>query len=1068
MKLFLPKTIVCFALLLLSGTLSVYAQTITGRVSDASAKPLQGVTVMFKGTASGTVTDARGNYTINNRTGAKILVFSCIGMKEEEIQIAGMSKIDVTMKEDVSFLDDVVVIGYAEQKRKDVMGSVVSVDSRSVLSVPSNNFTESLSGKMAGVRVVTVDGEPDSPVEIKVRGTGSITQDSSPLYIVDGFPVDNISDIAAQDIKSVDVLKDAFSTAIYGSRGAYGVVLITTKDAARGKISLEYDGYWGVKRMSNPDAVEVCGPYDFARYSYEMAVLSGSDLTYRANFGNFKDMELYADFKGNDWLHKLYGNTGVNYNHNIRLSGSVGKTRWNASYTHYGEDAIMMNSNFRRDNFNFRGTSSPVKSLTFSFSARYSNSVVKGTETSSVNDKGTATSGRLIHALRYSPVPLEYLENLDDEEALTNFGTNPVSDVNDNDRRTRRESWNVSGNVTWTIIPNLKLKIDGGMDNYSGNLYRFYGLTSYYTRSKATILNKPNTQETTENSRSYRNTNTLTYNFENILPKKHKLDLLLGQEYIFRQSSKDNVVAEGFPDFYDSDMARRYRGSAELISSSSKFYNENEVLLSFFCRGNYCFDDRYSLSAAFRADGSSKFAAGNRWGYFPSVAAAWNISNEPWMKQFRMIDQLKIRYSFGAAGNNRIPAGSVRRLFNANQTTWIDGASNIVVPNSTMPNPDLKWETTLSHNLGIDFTFFKRRFSGTLEAYNNVTRDLLIEFPVSGSGYNSQFRNLGSVLNRGVELSLNGILVEKRNVGLSVSGNIAYNFNKVLSLGGVKSIQATSGWQSVGTTWDYLVSEGDALGSVYGYLCDGWYLGEDFNWNGSRWVLKDGVVKAASTVVSSLMPGVPKYKDISGPDGVPDGEVDEYDKVKLGNVNPDLTGGFSISMNFYGFDLNAAFSFGIGGKVYNANKIELTTRGAYAHRNVLTMSAPGSAFTHIDWATGDRIVDPAVLDEVNKDAVMWNPYNTQYIMSDYFLEDRSFLRLNSLSLGYTVPQALTQKAKIQRLRFYVTGSNLFCLSHYSGFDPEVSTRRYTYMTPGVDSSAYPKTINVVLGASISF
>ncbi len=292
MKLFLPKTIVCFALLLLSGTLSVYAQTITGRVSDASAKPLQGVTVMFKGTASGTVTDARGNYTINNRTGAKILVFSCIGMKEEEIQIAGMSKIDVTMKEDVSFLDDVVVIGYAEQKRKDVMGSVASVDSRAVLSVPSNNFTESLSGKMAGVRVVTVDGEPDSPVEIKVRGTGSITQDSSPLYIVDGFPVDNISDIAAQDIKSVDVLKDAFSTAIYGSRGAYGVVLITTKDAARGKISLEYDGYWGVKRMSNPDAVEVCGPYDFARYSYEMAVLSGSDIHSRTLLQDNSDHRL--------------------------------------------------------------------------------------------------------------------------------------------------------------------------------------------------------------------------------------------------------------------------------------------------------------------------------------------------------------------------------------------------------------------------------------------------------------------------------------------------------------------------------------------------------------------------------------------------------------------------------------------------------------------------------------------------------------------------------------------------------------------------------------------------------
>jgi len=1066
MRNLISRTVLSILALLLST--AGFAQTIRGTVSDSQKQPLQGVTVILKGTTSGTVTDAKGNYTINNKTGAKTLVFSCIGMKDEEVQISGKTTVNATLKEDISYLDEIVVIGYAEQQRKDLMGAVASVDSKTILSTPSNNFTESLSGKMAGVSVVTTEGEPDATIDIKVRGTGSITQDSSPLYIVDGFPVDNISDIAAQDIKSVDVLKDAFSTAIYGSRGAYGVILITTKDGARGRVSLDYDGYYGVRMMSNANAIQVANPYEFAKYSYEMAMLAGSDITYKNVLGNFQDMDLYKNFEGNNWVKRTFGNTGVTYNHSVRVSGSEGKTRWNASYTHYGEDAIMNGSQFKRNNFSFRGTSNPIKALSFSLSARYSNSVVNGTEVNALNDKGTSTSGRLIHALRYSPIPLDYLEEIEDDEAQNSFGSNPEADVKDNDRKTTKENWNISGNAIWTIIPNLKLKVDGGMDSYSSNQYRFYGLTSYYTRSKATILNKPNTNEVTSLSKTFRNTNTLTYNFNEILKREHKLDLLLGQEYIYKTGHKETTVAEGFPTFYDSDMARRYRGSAEAITSSQNFYSENEVMLSFFTRANYSYDNRYSISAAFRADGSSKFAASNRWGFFPSVAASWNIANEKWLKKAKNVNQLKIRYSFGAAGNNRIPTGSVRRAFTAWQTTWIQDATNIITPDSSMPNADLKWETTLSHNVGIDFSFFKTRLSGTIEAYNNTTNDLLIKFPITGSGYSSQYRNLGSVLNQGLELSLKGVVIEKRNIGLSLNGNVAYNRNKVLSLGGLEYIQANSGFQSTGTNWDYLVTVNEALGNVYGYVNDGWYVGDDFTWNGNRWVIKEGVVKAASTVTYSLRPGVAKYKDISGPEGVPDGEINEYDKVKLGNVNPDLIGGFGLSMNFFGFDLNAAFSFGIGGKVLNANKLELTTKGAYSHRNVLSTSTPGSAFTNIDWETGELITDPVRLDQVNENATMWNPYNTLYVVSSYFLEDRSFLRMNSLSLGYTIPRHLTQRIRMQKFRVYVTASNLFCLSNYSGYDPEVSTRRSTCLTPNVDYSAYPRSLSIVGGLNISF
>jgi TonB-linked SusC/RagA family outer membrane protein len=1061
------------AVLVLCGA-EALAQTITGKVLDQDRNPLPGVSVYLKGTTNGVMTDSAGNYFINNRTGSKILVFSCVGLKEIEMTIANRSVINVFMEEDLNVLDETVVIGYQQVQRRDLMGAVSSADSKAVSAIPSPNFTSSLAGKLAGVDVKTTEGDPDADVQIRVRGTGSITQDASPLYIVDGFPVNSISDINPQDIKSVDVLKDAFSTAIYGSRGAYGVVLVTTKEGSRGRVSVSYDGYGGIKKMANIDNYELMTPYQFAQSVYESAMVFNTPTAYTTRFGDFQDMGLYKTIDGNDWRRRLFGRTGTTMNHFINVSGSSDKVRWSASYGRMDEDAIMIYSSFHRNNLSFRTNYTPVKKLAFNFSLRYSSTTIEGSGSNSVNDKGNnAGTGRMLQAMKYSPIPMNYLQDIEDYDIYSQeFGTNPIRDVVDNDNHRKRENWNFSGNVTWTIIPNLRLKVEGGVDNWEEIHERFYGLSAYFTRVKADVPNKPSTDNSTGYSRTYRNVNTLSYNFAEIFKKdkRHRLDLMLGQEFSFRKVRTETVVAQGFPVFYDADMARRYRSSASLISAAGNAYAENEVMLSFFGRANYVFDNRYSVSGALRADGSSKFAPGHQWGFFPSAAVSWTISNEPWFKKVKNIDQIKIRYSFGAAGNNRIPSGQVFRLFSSGQDTRIYNVTNRIVAKSVMPNENLEWEKTLSHNIGLDFAFFKQRLSGTFELYHNTSKDLLVNFPLSGVGYASQYRNIGSVLNRGIELSLRGVLLEKKNVGITISGNVAFNQNRVLSLGGLEEIQTESRIES-SLGWDYVVKPGDPLGVIYGYESDGWYLVDDFDMtiNSSSglpsWKLKEGVADATDVIASlGMRPGSPKFKDQNG-----DGRINSDDKVRIGSALPFLTGGFNFSAVIYGIDLSAAFNFSMGNKIYNGDKLSITQRTRQGrYRRLSSICAPGSAWTNIDWSTGAVITDPDLLAEVNKDAKMFAPTMDNLFLSDYYIEDGSFLRFSTLTIGYTIPASITQWAHISKLRIYASASNLFCWTNYSGYDPEVDCRRSTPMTPGIDFSAYPKSISIIGGLNLSF
>lgn len=541
---------------------------------------------------------------------------------------------------------------------------------------------------------------------------------------------------------------------------------------------------------------------------------------------------------------------------------------------------------------------------------------------------------------------------------------------------------------------------------------------------------------------------------------------MIGHEWIITKSSKLTNIVHGFPETFTAADAWKLTSMGTPFSIDN-FYDPDDKLLSYFGRINYDYQSKYLLSATFRADGSSKFAAGNQWGYFPSAAVAWRVSSENFMEGTKeWLDDLKLRFSYGTAGNNNIPSGQMVQTYSNSATSWINGFSNYWAPSKTMANPDLKWETTITRNLGLDFTVLGGKLNGTIEAYLNTTTDLLIQFPVGGTGYDTQYRNMGKTENKGIEASINWTIVNKKDWGVSFNANIGFNKNTIKDLGMMNDFGAETYWASSEIGNDFWIAKGGSVGQMYGYRSDGRYEASDFvgyDAATDSWILKEGVVDA-SAVVGKIRPGSMKLKNI---DGSEDNKVTTDDREIIGDANPLHTGGFGISAYAYGFDLSANFNWSFGNDVYNANKIEFTQTGKYQYRNMTSEMADGKRWTNLR-ADGTLSTDLEGLAAMNANTTMWSPLTDRMIFSDWAVEDGSFLRLNTLTLGYTLPKSLLSKVKIQNLRFYVTGYNLFCLTSYTGYDPEVSTIRKTNLTPGVDYSAYPKSRQFVVGVNLNF
>ena len=1034
-------------LLLLVGNLS--AQTIKGTVSEKSGEPVIGATVMETGShGNGVITDLEGNFVLTLKGNTKKITVSYVGMKTQTLSVAGKTTVDVVLEDEATSLNDVVVIGYGSVKRKDITGSVSTVGSEALASVPVASASEALTGKLAGVQVSTSEGSPDATVKIRVRGGGSITQSNAPLFIVDGFPVDDISNIPATDIEDITVLKDASSTAIYGSRGANGVILVTARNGKSGKVHVSYNTYYSWKTIAKKIS------------------------SYTDYFGNYQDIDLYNNVKGNDWQDMTYGRIGHTYNHNLSITGGTENIKYSFSYAHINDKAIMIGSNFKRDNFSLKLNTKPSKRTTIDLQVRFSDTKVRG---GGANDaKGSYnTDKRLKDAVIYPVIPLKGLD-----EANTSFDDSdmnifdPITSAADNDEKKQNKNFNMAGAFGWEIMKNLTLKTEFGYDYYTMYDQRYYGLTSYQARNYAdqAFADHPLISLDNDVRERFRNTNTINYDFKNLIKNKdHSLNMLLGHEYIITKEHENINQIVGFPKTYDAATAWRL-SSQGTASGTSDFYSPDDKLLSFFSRANYSYKDKYLASVTFRADASSKFSKENRWGYFPSAALAWRITSEKFMNSTKKwLDDLKLRLSFGTAGNNNIPSGQLIQEYmtysaTSSQRTWVNGFTTLLRPSNFMANPNLKWETTITRNIGLDWTLFNGKLNGSFEFYKNTTKDLLIAFPVSGTGYEFQYRNLGKTQNSGFETTFTWHVVNKRNWGIDLSGNINFNRNKIIQLG-IKDYYNDTHWASSEIDPEYVVAVGGRVGEIVGYQNAGRYEVSDFtgyNASTDKWTLKDGV-DDATAIIGKLRPGALKLKDQDG-----DHKVTASDKVKIGDVTPDCFGGFNINARVYNFDLSAQFNYSIGNQEYNANKIEYTTTGKYIYRNMIDVMKEGKRWTNLDPETGLLSNDPDRLAKLNEHTTMWSPYMSKMVLTDWAIEDASFLRLNTLTIGYTLPNHLTHRVGINSLRVYCTGYNLFTITGYSGFDPEADTFRKTALTPNVDYSAYPKSRSFVIGLNLNF
>jgi TonB-linked SusC/RagA family outer membrane protein len=1062
----MKKILLLFSMLIFAvGSVLAQTKDVSGKVTDKVTKePIPGVSIVVKGTNTVASTDGNGQFKIRiPASGSTVLQAKYIGYKTQELTVGTQTTFNFSLEEDVAALKEVVInIGYGTVRKKDLTGAVSSVSAEVIAAAPVSSALEAIQGRVAGITIATTEGAPDAELTVRVRGGGSITGDNSPLYIVDGFPVASIADIAPQDIESIDILKDASSTAIYGSRGANGVVLVNTKNSKNGKTAISYNVFAGTRELANK--LGLISPSDYVNWQYERALLDGSVADYTQYFGNYQDIDLYANVPTNDWQEIIFGRTGTTFNQSLNISGGGEKTKYSLSHSFVKDRAIMQLSSFERQNINFKLNHKLFDRLTLDFGVRYANTKTKGGGVNEQNEISSADS-RLKNAMLYPSFAVPGLTTTTETDDEFNL-YNPLVSITDNDQFVQRKTYNFSGAINYDIIDNLRLRTEAGYDGYRNDQERFYGNTTYYVRNVplGPNQNKPALIFTNTERNTFRNTNTLNYNFSKILNKDHNLNALLGQEFIKTESNVLSNVIHGFPETFDFNLTRTLVTEGK-ANSVENFYNPDDKLLSFFGRVNYDYLGKYLLSATFRADGSSKFTTGNRWGYFPSVSAAWRISQENFMGDTKAwLSDLKLRASYGTAGNNNIPPGQTVQSFQSTNTTWVNGANSFWAPSKIMANPDLQWETTVTKNIGLDFALLDSKITGSIDAYLNRTKDLLLLFPVPGTGYDFQYRNIGETQNKGLEFGVNWNAVRKTNFDLSVSANISFNRNEVISLGSIKNINGSSNWASTEIGVDYLVEEGASIGRIYGYKNDGRYEVSDFegyNATSGKWILKPGTVDATS-FIGTVRPGTMKIKDISG-----DGKIDLSDRSIIGNANPLNTGGFSLNSRIYNFDIGAYFNWSYGNDVYNANKIEYTSTSKYSSRNMIDIMASGNRWTNLR-PDGTISNDAAELTAMNAGTTLWSPYMKTFVLSDWAVEDGSFLRLSTLTLGYTLPKSISEKLKMKKLRFYASAYNLWLLTDYTGFDPEVSTRRRTNLTPGVDYSAYPKSRSYVFGLNVNF
>lgn len=1065
-------------------------QPIRGKVmDDSSGAALPDVSVILSGTRIGTTTGTDGSFTLTFPADGKkhTLEISHAGYASQTLPAANTGSIFVRLKKAAAQLEDVVVIGYQTVKRRDALASISSVSAKDLKDIPLNSAEESLAGRLAGVQVTGSEGSPNAQVLIRVRGGGSITQDNSPLYVVDGIQVDNaLSTMSLQDIESINVLKDAASTSIYGARGANGVVIITTKGGhnTNGKTNITYSGFVGLSKLEKELPVQ--DPYDYMYYQFERAQQTG-DTSGIAPYGNKWDSVLkYKNVPAYDWQKKVLGRTAFQQTHNVSMSGGTEQTQYFLSLSDTRQDFTMQGSDYGRKLIAFRLDHKANDRVRVGLNVRYNNTIIDGAGTSAT---GSSALNFLRQVIRYRPFLLPgQSDNSFDAAYYSETNANSLALVNPVllNNATYRKSYNniidLNTYVNYTINRWISFRSTVGYDFNNLRMDAFDDTLTYNARTNGAGM--PIADITSTTHQTIDNNNVFTFSNESSTSrfKEHNdVTLIVGEETYQTHERDYYVETRFFPPGTSSGAALANMNLGTPPNSSTPEPKPTSLdlpttMLSFFTRLTYGYDKKYLAYVSLRADGSSLFPDQNHWGYFPAATVAWRLSQEKFLQQSSWVNDLKMRVSFGAAGNNRIAPFQYVTSFNTNSQYGLNDNLVTAYASALLPDPGLKWETTISRNLGIDASLFKDRVGVTVDVYSNTTKNLLVNTPVpTSSGYTTQIQNIGSTSNKGVELQLTATVMQKGSFHWTASYNMSFNQNKIVSLGAQNSYLQNSNWAGTSNPADYIVKVGQPVGAMWGLVTDGFYSTNDFNYNPATrvYTLKAGQPNDGSITATTPMPGSIKFKSISG-----DSVISNNDRTIIGNSQPKFFGGLAQNFSYKGFDCSIFINFQYGNKIYNDNKLEFSS-GYTPGATLLgimkdrwhTVDGNGNAYESL---VGGQVVgaSPDSLNALNKGAKIWIPLvgssSTTFQPQSWAVEDGSFIRINNITLGYTLPASIIRKLKITKLRVYATVNNVAVITGYSGYDPEVNVRRDTPVTPGVDYSAFPRSRTYIAGVNLTF
>jgi len=1002
---------------------------VTGKVTEQNGESLPGATVLVKGTSIGVSTELDGSYqlVIPDEIQNPVLIFSFIGFDTQEVAVGNQTEIDVVLMDNFSALNEVIVVGYGAVKKSDLTGAVSSVKASDIQETPITSIDQGLVGRASGVMVTQTSGMPGAVASIRIRGSSSLQGGNEPLYVIDGFPIysgggfgetggnaqmSGLSTINPADIESIEILKDASATAIYGARAANGVVLITTKSGKEGRDQISFDAYYGVQNVVKK--IDVMNAFDYATLVNEAYANDGLKPVYDSN----KMAELQANPKGTNWQDELFRSAPVQ-NYQLSFSGGDKKTNYAISGNYFNQEGVIINTGFKR----YSGRVNISRNISTKFKVG-TNLNVSQTNSNAVPTDAGGASGVVTGAMKFNPVlPVYSDEELGVYTQVNSPGiiyANPVASAKEQVRESKM--LRVLGNIygEWEFVPELTGKVSFGTDLVNTKFDTF--IPSNIFESGGVAVARVNGGYTT----NWLNENTLNWNKK--INDEHSISLLGG--ITFQKNFYESFGASS-QEFVNNVLEENSLGSGSVYNQPSSSKTEWS-LISYLGRINYNLKEKYLLSLNGRIDGSSRFGENNKYAFFPSGALAWRAIEEDFIKNMNVFSNLKTRISYGITGNQEI--GLYNSLPTLTNTTYTIGGALVTgfFPNS-IPNPDLQWEKTSQFDFGLDFGFFDERLRFTTDYYLKKTTDLIYDVAVPYvSGFASSLQNIGSVQNQGVELMIEADVIAKTDFRWTSSFNISFNRNKVLELGGevYKDVGDDDGHLKTGSIHRLIV--GQPIGLFYGYISDG--------------IIQNEEELAAGPVGPTNWVGGRRYLDISGPNGVPDGLVNAtYDRAIVGDPNPDFFGGFTNTFSYKGFEVNVFTQFSYGGDLFNYNEMELLlpSGGQNVYNKLAERWTPTNPSGIYPKATTNRSA----------------------VFSDVFIHDGSYLKIKTLTFGYTFPQSETKI--LSGLKLYVTGQNLFTFTDYSGYDPEVSYRGATNLQLGEDFGGYPQSRTFMLGAKVN-